>query len=291
MGLGLKFNLVLAGAFAVGLAVAGVFSYQILQDNAREEVLAKARLMMANALAVRNYTTSEIRPLLNAGTSNDVFLPHIVPSFAAQTNFRMMAESYPNYAYKEAALNPTNPTDRATDWEADIINAFRRSDGLSELVTVRESPTGQTLVLARPLVVSDESCLTCHSAVDQAPEAMLALYGPGNGFGWQLNETIGAQVVSVPMSVPLDRAWTTFLVFIGTLAAVFVAIALVLNVLLSAMVIRPVVRIARTASDVSLGNMDVPEVTIDSKDEIGALSAAFNRMRRSLETALRMLND
>jgi len=291
MGLGLKFNLVLVGTFAVGLAVASVASYQILQDNAREEVLAKARLMMANARAVRAYTTGEIRPLLGVAGDDEDFLPHIVPSFAAQTNFRMMASAYPDYSYKEAALNPTNPTDRATDWEADIINAFRQNDSLTELVTVRDTPTGQTLVLAHPLTVNDPSCLDCHSSVEQAPQAMLALYGPGNGFGWQLNETIGAQVVSVPMSVPLDRAWNTLLVFVGTLAAVFAVIAVLLNLLLSALVIRPVVRISRMASDVSLGKMDVPEVSVERSDEIGALSAAFNRMRRSLETALKMLNE
>jgi len=290
MGLGLKFNLVLTGAFAVGLVIASFFCYQILQDNAREEVLAKARLMMANALAIRNYTTMEIRPLLDA-TQDDTFLPHIVPSFAAQTNFRMMSGQLPDYAYKEAALNPTNPNDRASDWEADIINSFRRDTGLKELVSVRNTPTGQILILAHPLVVSDESCLSCHTSAEQAPKAMLDLYGPANGFGWKLNETIGAQVVSVPMSVPLARAWTTFLVFVGTLAGVFGVIAILLNLLLSAMVIRPVVRIAGMASDVSLGKMDVPEVAVDRKDEIGALSSAFNRMRRSLETALQMLND
>ncbi|MQX36146.1 c-type heme family protein [Roseospira navarrensis] len=291
MGLGLKFNLVLAGAFAVGLAGSSFVAYEILQTNAREEVVSKARLMMSNALAIRNYTTSEIRPLLGVAEDHEEFLPHIVPSFAAQANFRMMAKDYPNYNYKEAALNPTNPTDRATDWEADLIQAFRNDPDLKELVSVRDTPTGQTLVLAKPLTVNDPSCLDCHSAVDQAPKAMLALYGPGNGFGWQLNETIGAQVVSVPMSVPLERSWNTFLVFVGSLAGVFVGIAILLNILLSAMVIRPVVKISRMASDVSLGKMDVPEVEVTSKDEIGALSAAFNRMRRSLETALRMLND
>lgn len=290
MGLRTKFNLVLLGAFTVGLAVAAVFSYQILQQNAREEVLAKARIMMENALAIRGYTAQEIRPLL-APQMDERFLPHTVPSFAAQTNFRAMRDEFPDYSYKEAALNPTNLADRATDWEADIINSFRNDGELDELVAVRETPTGQSLVLARPLVVSEQSCLGCHSTPDAAPETMLSLYGPNNGFGWELGETIGAQIVSVPMSVPLDRATQTFLVFVGTLAGVFLLIAVLLNVLLHALVIRPVVRISEMASEVSMGNSDVPEYERGGRDEIASLSVSFNRMRRSLETAMRMLND
>jgi protein-histidine pros-kinase len=32
---------------------------------------------------------------------------------------------------------------------------------------------------------------------------MIAIYGTNNGFGWKENEIVGAQIVSVPMSVPL----------------------------------------------------------------------------------------
>ena len=32
---------------------------------------------------------------------------------------------------------------------------------------------------------------------------MLDLYGIANGFGWKMNEIIGAQIVSVPMTVPI----------------------------------------------------------------------------------------
>lgn len=290
MGLGTKFNLVLFGMFAAGLAVAAMLTYQLLQDFAREAVLGRARVMMDTAQAVRAYTATEIRPLL-ADRMDDTFLPHTVPSFAAQENLRRVVEDYPDFSYKEAALNPTNPVDRATDWEADIINLFRKDRNQEELVTIRETPTGQTLVLSRPLVVNDESCLTCHSTVQAAPGSMLAVYGPSNGFGWELNEVIGAQVVSVPMSVPLQRAWTTFLIVIGTLAAVFLVVAVLLNIFLRVLVIRPVVRLSNMAVEVSMGNMDLPEVKHDSRDEIGALSAAFMRMRRSLETALNMLKE
>jgi len=45
------------------------------------------------------------------------------------------------------------------------------------------------------------------------------------------------------------------------------------------------------ASDVSMGKLDAPEYVRSSHDEIGSLAASFNRMRRSLQNAMRMLED
>ena len=290
MGLRLKFNLLLLVAFVLGLVIAGFLSFRILQQNAEEEVVATANLMMENALAIRAYTASEVGPLLNEADF-DRFLPHTVPSFAAQTNFRSVQERYADYSYKEAALNPTNLADLANEWEADIINRFRNDPGLEEQLIARDTPAGRTIVLARPLVVGNEGCLACHGAVDDAPPEMLAMYGTANGFGWTLGEVIGAQIVSVPKSVPMGRAQQTFYTFIISLIIVFVIIAILLNVLLHMVVVKPVVRISHMASQVSLGHMDEPEFVWNGRDEIGSLASSFNRMRRSLENAMKMLED
>ena len=112
MGLKAKFNLVMLFAFLIGLVLAAALSWRIVHENARREVLQQAAVMMAQALAIRDYTTKEIDPLL-ADQNKVRFLPHTVPSWAAQTNLRALATQFPDYTYKEAALNPTNPADRA----------------------------------------------------------------------------------------------------------------------------------------------------------------------------------
>jgi len=84
MGLRAKFNLVLAGAFLVGLAAAAALTYDIAIRNARRQVLQEASIIMRNATAVRSYTSAEILPLLGDQMSVR-FLPHSVPSWAAQT--------------------------------------------------------------------------------------------------------------------------------------------------------------------------------------------------------------
>jgi protein-histidine pros-kinase len=120
---------------------------------------------------------------------------------------------------------------------------------------------------------------------------MVALYGSTAGFGWKPNETVGAQIVSAPLRLALQRAQRSFLYFLGGLAIVFLVTMAALNVLLGRMVVRPAREIAHMADEVSLGKMDVPEYTPKGDDEIASLAGSFNRMRRSLANAMKLLGE
>jgi len=290
MKLILKFNLVFILVFLAGLAAAGYVSWTLLQNNARDEIVQNARLVMETALSTRGYTSSQVQPLL-ATQMKYTFLPQSVPAYSATEVLEGLKKNFPEYSYKEATLNPTNPRDRAADWEADIVQQFRGTSERKEIVGERDTPTGRSLYIARPIKITDPGCLSCHSTVDAAPKTMVERYGPANGFGWQLNETVGAQVVSVPMAVPIQRAEAAFRVFMVSLTAVFVFIGLALNLMLWRMVIRPVSKLSKLADEVSLGNMDAPEFSVRTRDEIGTLSESFNRMRKSLVQAMRMLES
>ena len=283
-----KFNLVLLGIFVLGLAITGYVSYNVLRANAREEVLQHARLMMEAALATRNYTASQVKPLLETQLKY-AFLPQTVPAYAATEQFNELRKTHKDYAYKEATLNPTNPRDRASDWEADVVQIFRQTPETPEVVGERDTPTGRSLYLARPIQIKNPACLACHTTIDAAPKTMVDLYGGANGFGWKLNEIIGAQVVSVPMTVPIERASATFRAFMLSLTAVFVATFVLLNVMLHTIVIRRVTRLAAIADQVSLGNLDAGEFRTRSKDEIGVLTEALGRMKTSLVQAMKMI--
>jgi protein-histidine pros-kinase len=145
--------------------------------------------------------------------------------------------------------------------------------------------------MARPIRVKNEACLSCHGKVSDAPKAMLARYGESNGFGWKLNEVVGAQIVSVPMEVALARAQKTLTTFLLSTGAVLLFIVALLNILLYRIVIRPVRKMSTIAHEVSMGKMDMPEYELDGKDEVASLSRSFNRMRRSLVNAMKMIDD
>jgi hypothetical protein len=239
MGLRLKFNLVLVTVFLIGFAAVGLISRQLLQDNARDEVVRNARLMMEAAIAVRGYTVDQIKPHLDPMLA-EVFLPQTVPAYAAMEAMASIQKKYPGYSYKEAALNPTNPRDRVTDWEADIVQQFRTDTQTRELISERPAATGRVLYIAKPIQITNAACLSCHSVPAAAPASMLKIYGEANGFGWKHNEIIGAQVVTVPMEIPLANAERALHTFLFSLAAVFLVVFVVLNVMLSWLIVRPI---------------------------------------------------
>lgn len=289
MKLLVKFNLVFLVVFALGLGVSGYIARDLLQNNAQQEVLDSARLMMEKAVAVRDYTAKQVAPLLQT-QMRYTFLPQSVPSFAAAEVLNGLTEKYPEFTYKPAMLNPTNPRDRAADWEADLVAQFKQQPTVKELIGQRDTPAGRTLYIARPVVITNPACLQCHSTVSAAPTTMVEKYGPANGFGWVMNEPLGVQVVSVPLSLPMQRAEKAFHVVLALLAGVFLLIGLALNLMLWKLVIQPVTQLSALADRVSLGEMEAPEFKVRSQDEIGVLSDSFSRMRKSLAHAMKLLD-
>jgi protein-histidine pros-kinase len=218
-----------------------------------------------------------------------VFLPQSVPAYAATETMTQVKQKYADYTYKEATLNPTNPRDRAADWEADLVQEFKNQPTVTQLSGERDTPTGRSLYIARPIKITNPACLACHTTPEMAPATMIKRYGPGNGFGWKLNDIVGTQVVSVPMTLPIRNAERAFYTFMGSLAAVFLLVFVVLNVMLGRMIVHPIARMAHAADQVSTGNFEIPELAESGKDEIAVLGRAFNRMRRSLQKALQMI--
>jgi protein-histidine pros-kinase len=236
-----KFNLIVILIFGIGWGITEIYAYRSLMRAARLEVVRQAELMMEAASATRNYTSKDIKPLLDSGSSPDAeFRPETVPAFGATSVFQYLRKGdYSQYTYREPSLDPTNPANRALDWEADIINTFRNYKGMDRIIGERDTPAGRLLYVARPLR-AEESCMECHSTAARAPVAMIRRYGPSNGFGWRLGEVMAARVISVPMAVPSAEARQTFTGLSVALGLVFLCAVALLNWALYVFVLRPV---------------------------------------------------
>ena len=285
-----KFNLVLVVVFGLGIYLISHFAYNFLMENAQQQVLQQAQLMAASARATLAYTDQEVSPVLEKTPQhNEEFLPQTIPFYAANTTFKRLRSSYKDYVMREAALNPTNLDDRATDWEADLINYFRNNPGQTEHWGQRPTPTGTILYVASP-IVAEQGCLSCHSEASLAPRAMIKKYGSDHGFGWKANEIVGAQIVSVPMSVPVEIANQGFRNLLISLGAIFLLTVVLVDLGMYFIVIRPLRRVSRNADIISKGELDLPPLEVKGRDEIAEVTASFNRMHTSLVKAFEMLN-
>jgi len=310
-----KFSLIFVLVFGAGLGAATYLFYGLLQRNARDQVSYTAQLMMETALAMRTYTIDQVKPAIQdtmqqqRAESQDqteqvfrelcakrgfvgkqVFRPQTVPAFAATELFAQLRKNYPDYFYKEAAPNPTNPRDRAVAWEEDVIRAFKNHPDMKVFNGERDTPLGPSLFLARPMR-APKACLECHSTPSAAPPEMVKLYGTANGFGWTEGDIIAAQIVSVPESLPVQMANRALRRLLLSLIVVGIVTLVVLDLVLYATVIRPVSRFAARADEISKGQLDVPELEVRGKDEIAVLAGAFNRMHRSVTAAMKMLEE
>jgi protein-histidine pros-kinase len=290
MKLIVKFNLVLCLVFGVAFVLTGLFTHALLQRNAKAEIEENARIMIEAARAVRTYTSTQVNPLLKTQMTYQ-FMPQSVAAYSANEVFKQLRKKFPDYSYKEATLNPTNPSDRATDWEADIVKIFRENPEKTEMMDERDTPAGRALYIAMPLKITNPACLECHDTPDRAPRTVIEQYGNSNGFGWKVNDIVAAQIITAPMTLPVQRANRAFGAFMLSLAVIFLVLIAAINALLFYLVIRPVNRLSNIASQVSLGNIDVPDYKASGKDEIATLAEAFARMRKSLVKAMKMLDS
>jgi len=287
-----KLTLLLFLIFIGGLSVIGVALNIILERNAENEIASKGLILMETMNSVRNYTSNQVKPEL-VDRLDEKFLPETVPAYSAREVFEVLRQNpdYRDFFYKEATLNPSNLRDKADTFETKLVEQFRDNEDTKELRGFRSAPSGDLFYIARPLKVSKPSCLECHGTVSDAPKSMVERYGTVNGYGWKLNEIVAAQMMSVPADRVITQARQSFFLILAMISAIFVAIIFLLNLFLHRTVNRPLKRITQMAEQVSKGNMAIDfEQLANHNDEIGNLGKAFQRMKLSLEMAMKRLN-
>ena len=250
MSLRLKFNLILIAIFLLSLIGAAAYFNGYLEKNAIADVRQNSQVLMETALAIRSYTTDEVKPHLDP-INEKRFLPQTVPAFAATETLRRLRDRFPAYEYKESLLNPTNVRDRASAWERALIEKFRGDRTQTEFSGVQGEGIQRAVYVARPIIIKDAQCLVCHSVPAAAPASMIQIYGDKNGFGWQMNETVGMQLVRLPMLYPLEKARETFYSFMGSLLTIFALMFVALNVVLSGLVIEPMARVNKKLEELA----------------------------------------
>lgn len=290
--IGTKFNLFVIIIFIVGILLSGLTFWKTLEHRAEAEVSSKALVLIETVNAVRNYTQDRINPLLKERIETESeFTPEAIPTFAAREVFEYFRNNpdYDRFIFKDAAPNPINLRDRSDEFETELVKEFQER-GSEQKTGWREFYEGKVFYVARPFVMKKQRCLECHSTPDKAPQSLLATYGSENGFGWKLNQIVAAQVVYVPAAEIFASVRRSFVATLGILAATFIIIIFSLNFLLKRFVIRRIQKIARTAQAVSRGDLKA-DFEENSHDEIGLLVIAFNRMKYSVEVAMKLLSN
>ena len=289
LNLGAKFNALLLFISIVGIGVSGVALSAAMRNRAEVEVAAKAEILTQTMNSVRDYTSNNIKPLLSTRLNFETkFIPETVPAYSAREvfeNFRQRPE-YENFLYKEATLNPTNPRDKADEFEAQLVKEFRANPNLQEKTGYYDLDGEKLFYIARPLKIGNISCLQCHGKPQDAPQSMINTYGKDGGFGWRLHEIVAAQTIYVPANEVFAKSRQYWLLAVAIFIAIFIAAIYLINLLLRRAVIKPLKQLTNVTRSLPNSNLANEIIAIAHRhDEPGQLARAFQHL--NLEVATR----
>lgn len=290
--LGIKLNILLAIILIFLTIASGLILSRVLQNYAQQVVADRASVLIETMNSIRNYTSTQINPELSSRLeTEEIFLPQTVPAYSAREVFEHLRsnEQFSEFFYKEATLNPTNVRDKADKFETEIVNSFR-DDGEEQKQGFRSIPGGEIFYIARPLKVTKESCLRCHSDPKIAPASLILSYGSDNGFGWKLNEIVGAQIISVPSSQVINAAQKLRYLVMSKIVIFLLLASILLNLFLKITITEPLKKMSYSSKQLSMGDLNM-EFEQKTNDEIGILAASLNRLKVSLKMAMDMLEN
>ena len=275
--LGNQFTKMLTIVFVVGILTSGLILSAAIRQKVEGQTVQQAEILIQTMNAVRTYTSSKVNPqLADELAESSTFIPETVPAYSAREVFEEFRseDTYKDFLYKEATLNPTNTEDKADKFETQIISRFRENVELNKLKGYRTVDGQKRLYISRPLTVTNESCLECHGSPSAAPDSMIATYGSENGFGWKLGETIAAQTVYLPSGQVSSEGNRHLLLVVAIFSGVFAVVISVISRLLKTTVIHPLGQLNKLIRDISLGQ----RVTLsDPANESTALSSLIAR--------------
>ena len=290
-----KFTLFLSLLFLCGVLLSGTVLSTALHHKAEAEVSNTAEVLLETMNAVRSYTSERVQPQLaqyldaDQGESSE-FIKETVPAYSAREVFEGLRQQnqYKNFSYREATLNPTNIRDRADDFEATLVQQFRENTQLTHQMGYRTLDGKKLFFLARPLTIQKASCLECHGDPQDAPQSLINTYGSQRGFGWELDETVAAQMVYVPAATIFSKGqsyWSSVtLQFSGLFALLLAGLIFVVNRTVAQLVIKPaqhLMRLARTIADNTVIPQSATTIrTLESSTHLLALPEASRRFLR-----------
>lgn len=287
MSLQLRFAVMLIIIFMISIPVVGTAAYFVLEKNINEDVFEQAKFFLNTMESVRQHVGKVMRPAAQEGMPGKFDVRLMSTSYAARNVADRLKEKFPEYTFRHVSVNPRNPINRADSFEQSVIQYFINGRDIREYKGFIDKGSAEYFYVAKP-VVSDDSCMQCHSTPENAPPEVVATYGNTAAFGWQPNQVIASLIVYVPTKLARAHAFKALLTFMGLYAAVFLVILFMIDRAIVGGIIKPIKRFAATADEISKGNF-AKDFTATGNDEIKTLAEAFGRMKVSIVASMNMI--
>lgn len=258
------------------------------KHSLEESAYAQTQLVMAAVEAAREYVRDELRPKMYDAFGQDFFMMEAMStSYVGRAVMDRFQNSMPDFDYRRVSINARNPHSEANAMEREMIDYFRKYKEKDNWQGLLKSDKVAYYRRFKP-VYFDESCMNCHGVPEDAPKALLEIYGDQRGFGHYAGELAGVIAVGIPVDSALalikEKAASAFLVVFMGVSIFYIALSFFFN--------RVVVHNLHGLLDIFRRELDDPDENIQapgvvSKDEIQELTSSAiilaDRLRKTRE--------
>lgn len=281
MSIRVRFIVVIGVLSLLACVVLAYVSYQFSVKNAMADAKTQGAIVFNMIDSSRMYFKKFQRPLVAQLVEDDRFYPEIMSGFVVTRGiWEIFEKRFPGYKFKQATLDPLYPPNRADAGEKALIQSFEKDKGKKNTEGIMEKDGKQYYYFARPIVVG-EKCLRCHSTPEEAPKDQVEIYGTENGYNWHVGQIVSTSIVYVPLDRAMAAAKKSATSLFAMGAAGIVVLTGVIWFFLSSGVVAPLARLQAKTTQISLGKELHEEIGVSSKDEIGDLAKAIDRLRIS----------
>ncbi|MBA4371798.1 MAG: hypothetical protein C0402_02925 [Thermodesulfovibrio sp.] len=210
-----RFTVLLIAIYVVSLSLMTIVTYLVVRENAIRDAAMAGRLYLTTFSAIKHYIAEDLRPLFYTELPGRFIVQGMSRSFAASHVAMRVQRDLPNYQYKNASLNATNPLNDADEFEKNIIARFAANRNVKEWSGFRSRGSSQFYSMAVAGEPFAEDCLKCHGNPEDAPAEFRERYGTKRGYNVRAGDLIDATFVYIPIGVPLADARKVVLVFAG----------------------------------------------------------------------------
>jgi len=283
----IRFAVMLVIIFFISLPLVGTAAYFVLNKNIEEAVFEQATFFLSTMETIRQHVGKVMRPAAQDNMPGKFDVRLMSTSYAARGVAERLKEKFPEYKFMHISMNPRNAVNLADNFEHGVIRYFAGNRQATESKGFIQKGNSEYFYVAKP-VVSDESCMQCHSTSAAAPKEVVATYGETAAFGWQPNQVVAALIVYVPTELAKTHAFKAMLTFMGLYAAVFLVILFMIDKTIVNGIIKPIKAFASTAEEISKGNFE-KDFSVTTNDEIKTLADAFGRMKMSIIASMNLI--
>ena len=191
-------------------------AYFYLKRAATNDIYRDTEIFIATADATRTYVKDVLRPAVSDLIPQESFIPHAMSTtFVGREIMGRLRKRFPDFKYKRAASNPTNPVNQADAFELSMLEWFNENPQAREWHGLIQKNNRSFYTRLRAITARDE-CLRCHGVPEDAPRDMKAIYGTTGGFGYEVGSVVAADTIYIPVDVTFVRikeaAWLVFLI-------------------------------------------------------------------------------